>query len=591
MGVSLVKHRELLAAYLRPQRARVALLALLILAGIALQLFNPQVIRFFIDTAQAGGPAARGLLPAALLYLAVGLAGRGLQYAASFTGLNVAWTATNALRADLIRHALRLDMPFHKTHTPGELIERLDGDVSALGDFFSQMVVKAAANALLVIAILFLLYRENLWAGLVLTAYTLVALAVLAVLQNLGARRWAAARQAWADQSSFVEEHLAGAEDIRGVGAERYVFDKFVALTRAIKQQARAGWMANALGFAVTNFLYVAGYGLGLAIGAILFTRGSVSVGAAFLIVYYIGMLAAPLDAIREQAKELGQASGSIARIGEILAVQPQVRESPRGQLLGGALGVAFDHVSFAYHDREAEAGEIAEPVVREVTFALAPGRVVGLLGRTGSGKTTLTRLLARLYDPQAGTITLGAGLDLRDVAFADLRARVAVVTQDVQLFSASVRDNITLFDPGVSDARIRAALDRLGLADWVDGMPGGLDARLAAEGGGLSAGEAQLLAFTRILLRDPGLVILDEAASRLDPVSEARLARAVEGLLVGRTAIIVAHRLRTVQRADEIMILEAGRIVEHGARARLTADPGSRFAGLLRAGLEEALA
>ena len=329
MALSFGQHRRLLTTYLAPQRARVALLAVLLLAGIGLQLLNPQVMRFFIDTAEAGGPT-RALLLAALVYLVAGLLGRGLTFATSYVSLNVAWKATNALRGDLTRHCLRLDMPFHKTHTPGEMIERVDGDALALGTFFSQMVVKTAGNALLVIAILYLLYRENAAAGLILTAYTALIVAVLAGTQNLGAKRWAAARQAWAEQSGFLEEHIAGSEDIRGVGAEQYVLDKLLGIMHSLTERARGGWMANALGFSITNFLYIVGYGLGLAIGAYLYTRGSVTIGTAFVMVYYIGMLAAPLDEIRDQAKELQQATGSVGRINELFALQPQVVETAR---------------------------------------------------------------------------------------------------------------------------------------------------------------------------------------------------------------------------------------------------------------------
>ena len=601
MALSFRQHRRLLITYLKPQRARVVLLAVLLLTGIGLQLLNPQVMRFFIDTAQAGGPM-RALLLAALVYLIAGLLGRGLTFATSYVSLNVAWKATNALRGDLTRHCLRLDMPFHKTHTPGEMIERVDGDALALGEFFSQMVVKTAGNALLVVAILYLLYRENAAAGLILTAYTVIIVAVLASTQNLGAKRWAAARQAWAEQSSFLEEHISGSEDIRGIGAEQYVLDKLLDIMNSLTARARGGWMANALGFSITNFLYIVGYGLGLAIGAYLYTHGSVTIGTAFVMVYYIGMLAAPLDEIRDQAKELQQATGSVGRINELFALQPLVVETAHAELPAGALGVAFEDVSFAYDDESANsesandesrntqhATRSTHHVSRNISLTLAPTRVLGVLGRTGSGKTTLTRLLFRLYDPTEGVIRLG-GADLRDLAFDDLRGRVGLVTQDVQLFGASVRDNISLFDPRVTDEQISSALARLGLGEWVQAL-GGLDAELAAGGGGMSAGEAQLLAFTRLLLRDPGLVILDEAASRLDPITEARLERAIDRLLAGRTAIVIAHRLRTVSRADDILILEEGQVVEFGPRRQLAEDPASRFHRLLQTGLQEALA
>jgi ATP-binding cassette subfamily B protein len=181
--------------------------------------------------------------------------------------------------------------------------------------------------------------------------------------------------------------------------------------------------------------------------------------------------------------------------------------------------------------------------------------------------------------------------VDVRDVPVADLRGRTGMVTQDVQLFQASIRDNIAFFNPRIGDGQIRQALAELDLQDWVAAMPDGLDTTLGAGGQGMSAGEAQLLAFARVFLKDPGLVILDEAASRLDPVTEHRLERAIDRLLAARTGIIIAHRLRTVQRADDILILEGGRVVEYGPRAALAADPHSRFYRLLQTGLEEALA
>ncbi len=216
----------------------------------------------------------------------------------------------------------------------------------------------------------------------------------------------------------------------------------------------------------------------------------------------------------------------------------------------------------------------------------LRPGETIGLLGRTGSGKTTITRLLCRLCDPQEGTIRLG-GIDVRDIRTASLRSRVGVVTQDIQLFRASLRDNLTLFDTRIADAEMIRVLDELELGDWYRALARGLDT-LLDHGSGLSAGEAQLLAFARVFLSDPALVILDEASSRLDPATERRLDHAVARVLEGRTGIIIAHRLSTVQRVDTIMVLEDGHVVEFGSRAALAAEPTSRFAGLLRTGLEE---
>jgi ABC-type multidrug transport system fused ATPase/permease subunit len=600
-SVPFANYRRLLSTYLRPQRGRVVGLAALLIGSIGLQLLNPQIIRTFIDATQTPG-AGETLLLAALAFLGIGVAQRIVALATTYLSLNVGWKATNALRSDLTLHCLRLDMPFHKTHTPGELIERVDGDVTLLASFFAQFVVQVIGNAVLVVAVLLLLFREDWRAGLALTVFALVVLAALAALQNFGVRRVAASRQAEAEQFGFLEERFAGTEEIRGVGAEGYVLHRLYGLMRTVLHAGRRSSLAQSLGFVVTNFLFITGYGLGLALGALLYQQGNVTIGSAFLIVYYVGMLAEPLEHIRWQAQDLQKATAGINRIQELFRLRPQVVETGAAPLPGGALAVTFDHVSFAYDDGPGANGGSAVPaaddvpaagpdrVLHDVSFALPPGRVLGVLGRTGSGKTTITRLLFRLYDPAAGRIGLG-GVDIRDVGFADLRARVGMVTQDVQLFQASVRDNIAFFNPRVDEAAVRRVLAELDLSDWVAAMPDGLNTRLASGGGGMSAGEAQLLAFTRVLLKDPGLIILDEAASRLDPVTEARLERAVDRLLAGRTGINIAHRLHTVQRADDIQILEEGRVVEYGPRAQLAADPTSRFYHLLQTGLEEALA
>ena len=220
--------------------------------------------------------------------------------------------------------------------------------------------------------------------------------------------------------------------------------------------------------------------------------------------------------------------------------------------------------------------------MLNELSFALTPGTKLGVLGRTGCGKTRLARLLVRLYDPTDGTVRIG-GVDVRGAEIEALRERVGIVTQDVQLFRASLRDNLMLFDPAISDDRVIGALKDLGLAGWVRSQPDGLETVLGSGGAGLLADEAQLLAFTRVFLRDPGLVILDEASSRLDPATERLIDAAVDRLLAGRTAIVIAHHLGTIERVDEVMILDGGRIAEHGSRSLLAADQGSIYAGLLR--------
>jgi ATP-binding cassette subfamily B protein len=580
-AASFRRYRALLARYLKPQARRAAWMAVLLLAGLALELANPQIIRYFLDTAQSGG--TRYLLAAGGLFIAFALLQQALTLAAGYASKDVGWSATNRLRADLALHCLRLDMPFHKRFTPGELIERIDGDVTLLANFFSAFAVRVLGNALLVLGILVLLAREDWRVGVGMLVYTLVTLWVLGQIQKLAVPRWAAERQAGSELYGYIEERISGAEEIRAAGAEAHALRRLYALMRVFTQKTRAATVVSSLAYNLTNLVYVVGYAAGLALGVFLFQQGSATLGTAYLITYYIAMLSDPLQSIREQVEDFQQAAAALQRIDGLFALQPQVSDPPDAPtpLPAGALDVAFDGVSFQYEEDD--------PILHEVSFAIHPGRVLGILGRTGSGKSTLTRLLFRLYDPARGAVRLG-GADLRQVALADLRRRVGMVTQDVQLFQASVRENLVFFNPHIPQAVLEEVLRALHLWEWVCALPQGLDTPLAG-GGGLSAGEAQLLAFARVFLKDPGLLILDEASSRLDPSTETLMERAVDRLFAGRTGVVIAHRLKTVERADDILILEGGRVVEYGPRTTLAADPASRFYQLLQTGLEEVMA
>jgi ABC-type multidrug transport system fused ATPase/permease subunit len=331
-----------------------------------------------------------------------------------------------------------------------------------------------------------------------------------------------------------------------------------------------------------SNALFALGTMITFGLGGLLGRNSALTIGAVYLLVRYVDLLRMPILQIRDQLIDLQQAEASIDRVEKLLHTASQLSAGGNATLPDGPLAVNFQDVSFSY------IGE--ETVLRNFSFELAPGRVLGLLGRTGSGKSTMARLLLRLYDPSSGELQVGH-LQPRQVNLRELRRRVGLVTQDVQLFQASVRDNVSFFNPAISDAQILAVLADLELTDWFNALPAGLDTTLAAGGGGLSAGQAQLLAFARVFLMDPGLVILDEASSRLDPATEQLIECAVSKLLQNRTAILIAHRLETVQRADEILILENGQILEQGSRLELAADPTSHFHHLLQVGLTEVFA
>ena len=299
-----------------------------------------------------------------------------------------------------------------------------------------------------------------------------------------------------------------------------------------------------------------------------------ITVGTVVLIYVYTEALRQPLEQITAQMQDLQKAGASIIRIQRLLRMRSTIADGLRPLETSGPLSVEFKNVSFSYEN---------ELVLHDISFKLQPGRTLAILGRTGSGKTTIGRLLSRLYDPISGTICVG-GVDIREFRLRDLRRRIGVVTQDVHLFGATLRENLRLFDTAIPDEAIIKVIEDIGMSNWLRGLTSGLDTVLG-EDAGLSAGEMQLMAFGRVLLEDVDIVILDEASSRLDPITERLTQQAVKKLLHGRTGIIIAHRLQTIEHADDIMILEDGKICELSSRSHLMNTEGSRFNSLMAAG------
>ena len=576
------RHRylDLFARYVAPEWRRLALLGLLIAASIGLQLVAPQLLRQFIDSAIKGADVDV-LVRIAILFVVFALGQQVAGALATYTGESVGWIGTNALRADLAFHCLNLDLGFHKARTPGELIERIDGDVTALAGFFSRFAVNVLGNLVLLLGVLVVVWLEDWRAGVALTMFAAFGVALfLGPLRTIAVGGWRRVRETAAQTYGFLGERLGGTEDIRSSGAEIHILNGLALHHREWLRSRRRAMFGVGVIWASTILTFAIGNALAFAVGGWLWTIGAITVGTVYLLFYYTELLRRPIEAFRRELEDMQRAIASLGRIDQLLQTRSRLADGDR-TLPNGALAVELDRVSFGYD---------AELVLHDVSVRIPAGRVLGILGRTGSGKTTLARLLLRFYDPTTGVVRLG-GVDLRDVSLDSVRARATLVSQDVQLFHASIRENLTFFDASIDDARVEAVVERLGLGSWLRAQSAAdpLSAEMSA--GGLSAGEAQLLAFARVFLRDPGLVVLDEASSRLDPVTERHVERAIDELLADRTAIVIAHRLATVDRCDDILVLEGGRMVEHGPRAALAADPGSRFSELLRTGLEAAIA
>jgi ATP-binding cassette subfamily B protein len=585
---TLSQYWNLLVEYLKYQKGRVMLLAFLSLTAIVIKLVNPQIVSYFLDAAEAGTSFEK-LITAGGIFMGLAVLGQVVQIYVTFLGENVAWSATNLLRADLALHCLKLDMSFHKKYKPGELIERVDGDVNQLANFFSQMVIRLGSNLLLILGVLLLLWVQSWKIGLSITVISILAVFALNFLNRYTIPRWQAVRESEAQLFGYLEEWLNGTEEIQTSGAKPYIMLRLYHALRArwekIVSAMRIQVIVSDLPIITSTLAYVAAH----IVGNTLFRDSQITIGQLFIIFYYIDVLKGPIWEIERQVEELQRASASINRVAELRKLQPSILDGDGADFHPGPLGVQFNQVNFHYED------DPQTKILNQINFELQPGKVLGLLGRTGSGKTTLTKLLFRFHDPSSGSIEVwnspNGSFDLRQATLSQLRENIGMVTQEVQLFQASVRQNLTLFDDSIPDEKILAVIKEVGLWEWFHKLPIGLETRLDSEGSGLSAGESQLLAFGRIFLTNPGLVIMDEASSRLDPATESYIEAAVDKLLNDRTGIIIAHRLNTVQRADEIIILDDGQIAEHGEREVLLADPNSLFSKLLQTGMEEALA
>ncbi|MFM2310423.1 MAG: hypothetical protein RLY87_2545 [Chloroflexota bacterium] len=579
------RYRSLLTTYFWPQRRQVTLLVLLIIGDNILLLVGPRVLSQFVDAAVAGA-ASDVLVWLSIWYLIAAISQQAFTMSATYVGEKTGWQAANALRSDLAKHTLDLDMSFHKKQTPGIMIERIDGDVASLNRFFSQMVLQIGGSILLLTSTVGVLMWTEWRLGVLLLGYAVVAMWVLFALRGVAVPYWESAREASAQLFGFLEERLAGLEDIRGLGARSYVLRRLVQLMDEKNKYDTLGRVYGSLTWMIPVVLSSLLTVMVLTVGVWLYLQNEITIGLIVMTMFYGDMIMRPIRTISSEIDQLQQATAGISRIAELLSIKSRLVDGVK-EMPAQIPPVTFDHVTFAYQDDED--GQPEEPVLRDVTFHIPAGKVVGLLGRTGSGKSTLIRLLFRLYDVSSGAIRIGDHA-IPDYTLASLRTHVGLVTQDVQLFYATVRDNLTFFNPAIRDEQLLEALHTLGLDRWFAQQPNGLDTLLAANGA-TSAGEAQLIALARVYLKQPQVIILDEASARIDPETERMVEKALDTVLADKTTIIIAHRLQTVRRCDYIAILANGSLVEFGPEAALREQADSRYAQLLQHGAEQELA
>ncbi|GAA3658339.1 ABC transporter ATP-binding protein [Nonomuraea antimicrobica] len=472
------------------------------------------------------------------------------------------------LRVRGFRHVHDLSVLTQNTERRGALVSRVTNDIDQISAFmqWGGLMIIVAFGQLFVATVLMFVYSWQL--TLLVWACFVPLLIALPRFQRLLSRAYTVVRERTGDMLAAVSESVVGATVIRAYASERRTAERIgTAVDANRKAQIRAQTIVGFV-FPLTEIvaaLAIAGIVL---LGVRLGVSGEITQGRLVAFLFLVTLFVSPLQTATEVLNEAQNAVAGWRRILGVIDTPPDVADpGEKGVVLPrGPIEVAFEDVHFSYPG--------GAPVLREVTVEIPPRSRVAVVGETGSGKTTFAKLLTRLMDPGSGRVTVD-GHDLRDVRFTSLRERIVMVPQDGFLFDGTLEENVRYGRPSATTTEIELALTELGLADWLEGLPNGLGTPVGQRGESLSAGERQLVALARAYLADPDLLLLDEATSAVDPATEVRLARALEGVTRGRTAVSIAHRLSTAENADEVLVFDAGRLVQRGSHAELVREPG----------------
>ena len=488
-----------------------------------------------------------------------------LQGSQTFLVQSLGQRLTARLRVDLFRHALDLSLRFHDRTPVGKLLTRLTSDVDALAEVFGSGAIGVLADLVTLVVIASLMLSIEWRLGLLLLALQLPLTLTVIMLQQRYRRANYRVREELSQLNADLQENLQGLEVVQMFRRERHNSERFGQTSGRYRQAVNGTIFYDSTISALLEWVALAAVALVLAVGGSLVTAGAMGLGVLTTFILYSQRLFDPLRQLAERFTQIQGGLTAVERIGELLDEPQDIVERAQPQPLPLHLGrrqgeVVFEDVCFAYRPDE--------PILQHLNLRISPGEHVALVGPTGSGKSTVIRLLCRLYEPQQGRILLD-GVDIRDLSISTLRERLGVVLQDTFLFSGSVADNLML-----DRKRPRAELERLtqelGLTPLMERLPQGLDTPLRERGGNLSSGERQLLSVARVALRDPAVLVMDEATAFMDPSTEATLQHDLDRLLTQRTAIVIAHRLATVEASDRICVLKRGALVEQGTHQEL---------------------
>lgn len=585
-----------LLPYLAQDRRRLLLSLLLLLPVAGAAAVQPLLVGQAIAVLRGeptfawlqGLPTGQALRLLVLTLLVAVLVRLGLQGLQSYNVQAVGQRLTARIRNDLFAHAMALSLRFHDRTPVGKLLTRLTSDVDALAEVFGSGAVGVLADlvTLLVIAITMLSIEWRL--GLLLLSAQVPVVFGMLWLQRRYRRANYRVREELSQLNADFQENLQGLDVVQMFRRERENSQRFASTADRYRQAVTGTILYDSAISAMIEWVALVAVAAVLALGGTMVTTGVLGLGTLTTFILFSQRLFDPLRQLAERFTQIQGGLTAVERIGELLEQPIEICDLPAQERSSAAQAVAdehrsagevvFENVSFAYRPDE--------PILTDLSFRIAPGEHVALVGPTGSGKTTVIRLLCRLYEPQQGRILLD-GIDIRELPLATLRRRLGVVLQDTFLFSGTVADNLRL-DADIPSDTLRQISGDLGLAGLLARLPEGLASELRERGANLSSGERQLLAVARVAIRNPSVLVMDEATAFMDPSTEATLQHDLEQLLQRRTAIVIAHRLATVEAADRILVLRRGRLIEEGNHQELRRAGGlyAKLADLQERGL-----
>jgi len=552
-----------LLSYLRPYRARVAVAVVLLFAAAALELVGPYLVKVALDSAVPTRDL--GLLGTLVgIYVGALVLAFLAEYAQTLLTTWLGQRIMYDLRMEVFAHLQRLSLRYFDRNPVGRLMTRVTNDVEALNEAFSSGIVTVFGDVFTLVFILAAMLRLDWRLALVTFAVLPFVAAAAFLFRGLIRRAYRDIRVRLARINAFLQEHVSGVRVVKLFGREPRVNERFAEINRDHLEANLRSITYYALFFPVIEVLTAVALAVILWYGGGQTLQGEVTVGVVAAFLQYTRRFFRPIQDLSEKYNLLQGAMAASERIFELLDTEPEVRDPDQPLRLPtpGRGEIEFRDVWFRY-------GPDDEWVLRGVSFRAAPGERVAIVGATGAGKSTIINLLMRFYEPQRGQVLMD-GVPIDRVRVDELRARISLVLQDVFLFSEDVRRNIRLGEERITDEQVRAAARRVGAERFIERLPGGYGQALGERGTSLSVGERQLVSFARALAFEPLVLVLDEATSSVDSELEAQIDEALVELMRGRTSLVIAHRLSTVQGADQILVLHHGEVRERGTHAEL---------------------